>query len=181
MSSDLNLLPSQAKFRAKRMRLRAKITNFLWIFVGVWISVVILVMGIFLILNLVASQTNKNYQKDLNQYKVLLGSMSVNQKVKYQAKVVGKVLESRFKYGDVIEQINNLFYIEVNMDNMEIKSKNDFVINGSMVNGENMDSVEETVGEINQGLVDGFESAKLNAVKFDPKFGWSFVVEVMTK
>jgi len=76
--SDLSLLPSQAKFRAKRMRIKAKITNFLWIFSGIWMGLVILVVGIFLILKLVLNQTQKNYQKTVNQYKTLLGDMSIN-------------------------------------------------------------------------------------------------------
>lgn len=179
---NLNLLPSRAKFRAKRLRIQARITTFLWIFVGVWLGIVILTMGAFLILSLVLKQTDKNYQSDLAQYKILLENMSVNQKVKYQAKIVGKVLESRFEYGDAIEGVSALFGDEVNVDNVQIKDKNNFIIDGSVIDGSSaVDFVEEKVDAINRGMVDGFKSATLSNISFKPDSGWLFRVEVIAE
>jgi len=178
MTGDLSLLPSQAKFRAKRMRIKAKINNFLWVFSGVWMGLIILVVGVFLILKLVAIQTNKNYQRTLNQYKTLLNSMSINQEVRYQAKVVGKVLANRFKYGETIEMVNNLFGKEINVVNLEIKDQKNFVVAGEVINGKDMNTVEDMVKEINDGYVDDFVSARLTSVRFDLKTGWSFIMEV---
>ena len=106
--NDLNLLPSEAKFQAERMRLKAIINNFLWIFGGVWLLLVVIVFAIGLVLQLNLNRLTNNYKKGLTQYETLIGSMAINQKVKYQAKVVAKVLADRFKYGESMEMVRNL-------------------------------------------------------------------------
>lgn len=179
--NDLNLLPSEAKFQAERMHLKAMINNFLWIFGGLWLSLVVIVFAVGLIFQLNLNRLNKNYQKGLTQYESLIGSMAVNQKIKYQAKVVAKVLADRFKYGESMEMVRNLFSEKVTIDNLEIKEKKKFTVDGSLVDGNNLSEIESVVADINRDLVEGFESAKISGLSVDAVKGWTFDLEVNLK
>lgn len=179
--SDLNLLPSQAKFQAERMHLKMVINNFLWVFGGLW---VLLLVGIFLfkfVLNLNLSSLDKNYKKVLGQYESLMENMSLNQKIKYQAKIVAKVLSDRFEYGNSMELVSGLFSEGIIIENLEVVESKKFQIEGRAVSGENMDEVEDRVTEINSGLVDGVVLAEIKDVVVDSVKGWRFVVEVKLK
>lgn len=179
--NDLNLLPSEAKFQAERMRLKAIINNFLWIFGGLWLLLVIVIFAIGLILQLNLNRLNKDYQKGLTQYESLIGSMAINQKIKYQAKVVAKVLADRFKYGESMEMVRDLFSTNITINNLEIREKKKFVVYGSLVDGKNMSEVESVVEDINRGLVEGFKSAKISDLSVDGIKGWLFDMEVNLK
>jgi type II secretory pathway component PulF len=179
--SDLNLLPSQAKFQAQKMHLKSLINMFLWIFGGFWVVFLIIVLGIFLICKVTLDQLTKTYEKNETQYKSLVGSMATNQKVKYQAKVVAKVLSDRFEYGDSMEMVKTLFPSQIIIENIEIKEKKQFVLTGSDPNGKNMDLVEDKIADINNESVDGFLSANLTSVNITADKGWVFKVEVQLK
>ena len=68
---DLNLLPSEAKFQAERMRLKKLINNFLWVLSGIWLVGVIILLGLSLLGQLRLNQLQKNYKKSVDQYKSL--------------------------------------------------------------------------------------------------------------
>jgi hypothetical protein len=176
--SDLNLLPSSAKFQAERMRLKALLTNFLWIFGGFWL---LLAMGVFLfdfILNLNLKKLNADYKKITAQYQSLSENMALNQKIKYQAKVVAKVLSDRFEYGESMKSIEELFSNKVIIKNLEVNESKKFQVSGSVVSGESLNEVEEVVDGINSGLIDGFKAAEIKDVSVDAVNGWKFVMEV---
>ena len=177
--SDLNLLPSEAKFQAEKMRLKSLINNFLWVFGGIWLLLVVVIFVIGFILQLNLDKLNKDYEKALNQYESMLGSMAINQKVKYQAKVVGKVLADRFKYGESMENVRGLFSNNVTINNLEIQEAKKFVIYGSVQNGNSLTEVEQRVAEINKNRVVGFKSAKMSDLSVDSVKGWTFSVEVV--
>ena len=179
--NDLNLLPSEAKFQAERMRLKAIINNFLWIFGGVWLLLVVIVFAIGLVLQLNLNRLTNNYKKGLTQYETLIGSMAINQKVKYQAKVVAKVLADRFKYGESMEMVRNLFSANIKIDNLEIREKKKFMIYGSLADGKNLSEVESIVENINKDLVEGIKSAKISDLSVDAVKGWLFEMEVNLK
>lgn len=180
MDGDLNLLPSQAKFQAKRMALKKKINSFLWIFGGFWVLLLVIVLGIFFISQIMLKNYDKDYQRGFEQYKSLLGSMVLNQQVKYQAKVVSKVLEERFEYGSSIERVKSLFSEGIKIEDMKIEDKNQFELIGKMTDGRLMDEVEEKVVMINQGKLKGFSRAKLNSIKLNDD-GWFFSMEVYSE
>jgi hypothetical protein len=177
MDGDLNLLPSRAKFQIKRTVLKKKISSFLWVFGGFWVLLLVVVLGLFFISQMILKNYDKDYSRGLEQYKNLLGSMVINQQVKYQAKVVGKVLEKRFEYGNSIESVRSLFSENIKVDDIEIKSKKEFSLAGNFSDGKLMDEVEEKVVLINQGQLEGFREAKLSSVKINTD-GWSFEMEV---
>ena len=177
MNNDINLLPSQAKFQAKRVALKAKINFFLWIFGGIWVVLLILVLGGFFISKMALNQVNKKYQTDLNQYKSLLGSMVVNQQVKYRAKIVGQVLGERFEYGSSIERIRSIFAENIKIDDIGIEGKKQFTLEGSVNDGKYVSEVEEKIVEINNGELEGFTKAVLKDIQIDNGV-WIFKMEV---
>lgn len=180
MSGDINLLPSRAKFQAKQISLKYKINSFLWIFVGGWVLLMVIVLGGFLISKLITNQVNKKYQTVFNQYKTLLSSMVVNQQVKYQAKVVSQVLAERFEYGSSIEMVKSLFSEAIKIEDIRIESKEQFVLIGTINDGKLMSEVEERVVSINNGELEGFSKAVLKDVEI--KSGvWTFEMEVKLK
>ena len=177
MSENINLLPSRAKFQAKRMALKLKIGYFSWIFGGVWLVLLLVILGGFYVSQFVLSQVNKKYQTTLGQYKTLVGSMVVNQQVKYQAKVVGQILEGRFEYGDSIEAVKSLFTDKVNIEDIQIEGKKQFVLSGSVEDGNYMGEVEEKLKSINGGGMEQFSGAVLKDVDLDSGV-WKFKMEV---
>ena len=176
--NDLNLLPSQAKFQAEKMHLKAVINNFLWVFGGLWL---LLVLGVFLfdfVLNLNLKNLNTEYKTVSAQYQSLSENMLLNQKIKYQAKIVAKVLSNRFEYGETMELVSSLFSDNVKVGNLDISGPKTFDLSGTVIDGENMDEVEDLVDEINDGWIDGLKSAEIKSVSVSTTKGWEFTMEV---
>ena len=178
--SDINLLPSQAKFQAKKMALKARINFFLWIFGGVWMIFLIVVLGVFFISQMILNQLNKKYESGLSQYKSLLGSMAITQQVKYQAKLVSKVLGERFEYGSSIEKVKSIFSENVQIKDIKVENQKQFVLTGSVLNGQYVSEIEEKIVEINNGELEGFLRAKLREIGVTAN-GWVFEMEVNLK
>lgn len=175
--NDLNLLPSEAKFLAERMRLKAIINNFIWIFGGLWLSLIVVMIGLNLIFQLNLNQLNKKYQKVSDQYKSLAGNMAVNQKVRYQAKVVAKVLNNRFEYGESIERVKNIFSDKIVIKNFKISEKKKFEIEGMVVDGKYLEEVEKKIVDINSAKIEGFKSVELKNIEVKGT-DWFFSMEV---
>ncbi len=179
--SDLNLLPSEAKFRAEKIRIQKIVNNFLWVFGGFWALILIGAIIISLMMQLSLKKITNDYEKEKNQYQTLAGSMVITQKIKYQAKVVSKVLADRFEYGKSMEMVRSLFSENITITNLEIGEKKVFTIFGTVIDGNNLPEVEVKVEDINHDLVDGFKSAKIINLSYDPIKSWQFQVEVKLK
>lgn len=177
--SDLNLLPSEAKFQAERMHLKKLINNFLWLLGGGWLILVIILLGLNLLGQLNLNQLQKKYKKSVEQYKNLAQDVIVNQKVKNQAKIVATVLKNRFEYGSSMEKIKNIFSDKVIVDSFDLDDVKVYKLEASVPEEKDFDEVEIKIEDINQGRVDGFKSAKLLDLKLDNTKGWNFVMEVV--
>lgn len=177
--SDLNLLPSQAKFQAERIRLKKMINNFMWLSGGAWLILVIIVLTINLLKQLNFNQLKKKHQTAADQYKSLIGEISVSQRVKQQAKIVATVLDNRFEYGNSMEKVKNLFSEKVLVDNFDINDSKSYKIKASIPELANLDEVEMKIDDINQGRVEGFKSATLENLTIDNLKGWTFTMEVV--
>ncbi len=178
---SLNLLPSEAKFQAQRMRIKALIGNFLWVIGGIWVLLILIVFGASFFLNLRLSSLDKKYQARLNDYKSRINEVALTQKIKYQAKIVAKVLDSRFEYGQSISLVNDLFSDNVRIDDIQISKDKVFELSGGSTDGSVIDEVESKVSEINAGMIDGFAGAKILSVGVNEEKGWSFRVELLLK
>jgi hypothetical protein len=177
MKEDLNLLPSVAKFQAAKIKLRKTIRLSMSLFLGVWVLFMVVVFVWLGMNNLLLNRAKKENTIALGNYKSLMTNVVLSKKNKYQAKLVGKVLSERFEYGVSINKITKMFSDNVNVENFEIKNKKQFILKGILIRGVNMLEVEEKVRDINLGLLDGFESAKLNSVNIVAG-GWEFEMEV---
>ena len=63
--SDLNLLPSEAKFQAEKIKIKGIINNFLWIFGGFWFLLLVGVVAVSLVMQLSLKGLTKEYEKGL--------------------------------------------------------------------------------------------------------------------
>lgn len=178
--NDLNLLPSQAKFQAERIHIKGLINNFLWIFSGIW---VLLLVGVFLfefVSSMSLKKFNNDYQKVLGQYQSLMENMVLNQKIKYQAKVVGKVLFDRFEYGESMKLVKNIFPEGIVIENLKIAEVKIFLVDGLILKGEDVSELEEIVVDINSGLIEGVDKAEIKDISVNSE-GWKFIMEIKIK
>jgi hypothetical protein len=178
---NLNLLPSQAKFQAAKIRLKSRVKLFTWIFTGFWVALVLTIFVILMVQKISLNNYEKKLKSEQDQYKALSGDAVLSYQLKYQAKLVGKVLSDRFEYGKSIQRINNIFSSNINLDKYKIESIKHFVLDGSTMDGRNIKEVENTVKAINSGEFEDLESAKLNTILINPNGSWSFTMEVILK
>ena len=177
MKEGLNLLPSVAKFQAAKIRLKKRINLAMIVFLGGWVFVMVVVFGWLWTNELLLTNAKKANTSALNKYKSLANNAVLSKKNKYQAKLVGEVLNQRFEYGTSIQKITTLFSDNVVLKNFQINGTKQFILDGYLANGANMDEVEEKVNNINSGLVSDFKSAKLDSIDINGD-GWSFQMEV---
>lgn len=179
--SGLNLLPNYAKFRAAKINLINRLKKYLLIVVVVWIAIVLAVLGWWIVTN----ENLKNAKKKEKNAESALSSISstiiVSQDLKYKAKQVGSVLSGRTEYFEKFEKMNS--FKSVDMPPIDIKMDKDsdkFVVDGTTVNGTDIDKIEKAVQEINEGKREFFKSAKILNLVEDNGI-WKFSVEVLLK
>lgn len=177
---NLNLLPSQAKFQASRIKLKARIRTFLISLVGVWLLIVLVVVGMWVNGNSRVSSSTKRYNEAVKQYVSLSNNVTLNQRLKYQAKLVGKILNERFLYSMPLRKVSNIFSNAIVIEDSKIRDQNSFVLSGSFVGNKNMDEIENKIHDINSGSLEGFTSAKVTSLTTSGGL-WKFEVEVNTK
>jgi hypothetical protein len=139
------------------------------------------VFGINFLADNKLKNSQKAYEQAQNFYNSLNDNVVTTQKLKYQAKLVGKVLNDRFEYGAAFKRIGSLFEgLQVNVLGYKLDKGNTFRLTGTTEANKNMDEVEKKIIEINQGKVDGFESVKLTSLSVTSSL-WKFDMEVAIK
>lgn len=181
MSVSVNLLPSSAKFQATKTKFKKYAYYFSIIFVSIYMAVAVAVFGINMVADLRLKSSQKKYDQALNQYNGLNDNVITTQKLKYQAKLVGKALNERFEYGSAFRRIGNLFSdLQVDVLNYELAKDSTFKLTGQTNSNSNMDGIEKKIIDINQGLVAGI--AKATLTNLSVKAGvWKFDMEVTIK
>ncbi len=177
MKEGLNLLPSMAKFQAAKIKLKKIINLVMVAFLSFWILSAVIIFGWLGVNNFLLKQTEAKSTKTLNNYKSLATSVILSKKNKYQAKLVGQVLKERFEYGSLIKKIMDFFPENITLENFEIKNKKQFLLEGVLTNGLDMDYIEDKVKDINSGLYPDFSSANLTSIMINSN-SWSFEMEV---
>lgn len=179
-SSNLNLLPSQAKFQAAKMKLEKTIHYYMSLIGILWITVIVVITVLFFGSNYILNIQIKKYNQALNGLQSLSSDIVVGQLLKYRAKVLGEVLKNRFEYSTAFEKINSLFGENVSVANFQLEDNNNFLITVKTAEKENVNHVEEVVENINLGKVDGVSKATIKeAVLLDSL--WSIRMEVVLK
>ena len=157
--SDLNLLPSEAKFQAEKIRLKRLASNFSWLISGIWLVIVIILFGLNLLAQLNENQLNKKYLKVADQYKGMSQDILKNQQVKHQAKVVAMVLKERFEYGSSMEKIKGIFSDNIIINNFNLESGKVYKVEAVVPEAKNLDEVEKyaSLGVTRIGTSHGIE------------------------
>lgn len=174
------MLPSQAKFQLAKTKLKAQLLVVMVGALSIWLAASVAIWVWWIVNNQVLKKTKSNYDSVLTEYNKRQDDLFTSQKLKYQAKMVGKVLASRFEYGEAITNINSLLPSDIQIENFKIAGKNAFTINYTTAKGENMDVLEEKINEIGSKKVKGFVAADLKSLLLD-KGIWKFSMEVKTE
>jgi len=177
MNEGLNLLPSVAKFQAAKIKLKKRISLVMSVFLGFWVLSAVIIFGLLWFNNYSLKKAESQNGVALNKYKSLVTSVVLSKKNKYQAKLVGQILNERFEYGSLIQKINSLFSENVSIEDFNIKEKKSFVLKGDINNGVNISEVEKKIKDINLGYYADFKSAKLNSIEINGN-KWTFELEV---
>lgn len=177
---SLNLLPSQAKFRADKIRLQKKTRQWMGIVLIIWT----IGFGGILLAEVVLGWQLKDQLSKKAMATAGVNAMSeqvlVNQNLKYKSKLVGKVLSQRFEYGKAFEVVNNLFPEGISITNFEMEPNGKFVVSAVTDGKKNVDELEEMMLVINEGGNPQFSRIVLNGLSVKNGI-WSIEVEVALK
>lgn len=181
MSMDLNLLPSEAKFQAARLKLKARVNMVMLVVSIIWVLGLVVVFFLWFLTKLTLASDEKKYKKAAADFQGISDTVRNSEQLKYRAKIVGKILNLRFEYGKAFQTIVGLFPPEISLEDYELKSKNVFDVDGVAKDWMGVDQLENTLRNINDGLSESFDSAKLNSLSYNPTKGWIFSMEVIIK
>ena len=177
---NLNLLPSEAKFQAAKIKLERKTRLAMVVMVVAWITSILAVYGADFFFSTRLNAEEKRLQKAQGEYMSLTDTVMVKQDLKYKAKMVGKTLAARFEYGKAFETINSIFPEGITLDNFDMDPGGYFKVSGSMTGRDNVDKLENLVQTINAGGDSRFVSVKLTNLSV--KFGdWKVIMELTLK
>ncbi|MFA6007190.1 MAG: hypothetical protein WC784_00905 [Candidatus Shapirobacteria bacterium] len=179
-TSNLNLLPSQAKFQAAKMKLQKTLHYYMSLVGILWFAIVILVVVLYFGSTFVLNLQNTKYKQALNGLQSLSSDIVTGQLLKYRAKVLGEVLKNRFEYSTAFEKINSLFGSEVKVTDFVLEGKNQFTVTTQTTGKNNVDSIENKVEEINLGKVDGVSKTIISSADQDGE-NWSIKMELYLK
>ena len=152
-SANLNLLPSQAKFQADRMKLQKKLRQYLLVAVVIWVSVGILTLALNLVFNFRLKHEEKKYNQIITTLKSMDQEIALSQLIKYRIKVLGEVLKERFEYSTAFETINGLFSEKASLGKFNMDANKAFEIEVLANDRETLDYIENRVRRINEGEV----------------------------
>lgn len=179
---NLNLLPNQAKFQAERMKLQASLKKIMIWALGVWLVIVVIVLGLYFGSDLLLNLEEKKYSQSLASFKAMAPEVVAGQTLKYRAKVLGQVLKGRFEYSAAFERINSLFEENVKIVKFELKEKESFDVQVEGKGPGAIDYLESRVEEVNRGGVEGIKTIIMDKVTYtSSEDSWKVYLEVYLK
>jgi hypothetical protein len=180
-SSNLNLLPNQAKFQAARMNLQRILRRYMSFAVFLWLAVVVLTIVLYFGSKLVLSSQNKKYNQVSADFQGKSEEVMINQLLKYRTKTLGQVLKDRYEYSAAFEKINSIFSEKVKISKLELNKDRDFMVKVTAMDKESVDFVEKKVFEANKGEIDGVKNMLINNASYTIGGIWSINMEVTLK
>ena len=181
MTMDLNLLPSQAKFQAARMKIKAKINKVMVGVLGVWVLGLVVVFSLWFLTKMTLATDEKKYKKAAVDFQGVSDTVLNSEQLKYRAKLVGEILNKRFEYGKAFQTVKTLFPAGISLEDYKLKSQKVFSVSGVIADWRGVDQLEKTMRDVNSGLSESFLSTKLNSLSYDVVKGWDFDMEVELK
>ncbi|MBP6891912.1 hypothetical protein KBB92_03210 [Candidatus Shapirobacteria bacterium] len=179
-SSNLNLLPNQAKFQLERMQLKAKIRKIIIIVVITWLSVGLITLALNMAVDSVFKSEDRKYQQSLTTLRSMDKEITLSQLIKYRIKVLGEVLSERYEYSTAFENINNLFSPQASLDKFNMDEHRNYTIEISVKDEDTLNFVEDKVKRINNGEVEGVKKVNMKKAVVDGEL-WKVNMEVIIK
>jgi Tfp pilus assembly protein PilN len=177
---DLNLLPSSAKFQASKVKLQKSVRKIaIWIIAG-WVAVALIIFALTLVVKIRTVVAESQLKKAKDAYLAMSDNIITSQILKYRAKTVGQVLDSRFEYGKAFEEMNGLFPPGVTLTEFKLINIGKLQLSAATDGGVNMDKVEAVVAGVNKGQNPEFKNAKITSLSFKDN-SWTFALEVNLK
>lgn len=175
--SDLNLLPNVAKFQAAKIKVKKKVKTASIIIAGLWVLSIVIVFSVWYINQKRVELEQKRYDRAVNEFQSLKTEIVLTQQLKYKAKLVGDVMNSRFEYSYIFKLLEDLFTEKIIVEKTQIERQDAISISGRALAVSDFNEVEEKIKQIKAGLIPGFERIKINNLVLDNS-GWSFSTEV---
>ncbi|KKR68062.1 MAG: hypothetical protein UU09_C0016G0013 [Microgenomates group bacterium GW2011_GWA2_40_6] len=163
---DLNLMPSQAKFQAARMKMKELSRKVITIMAVGWLLAVLLMLIVWFSVKWWLTVEKNKYQKEINAFSSMSDSVVTSQVIKYRAKLLGKILVDRFEYYEAFSKIGKLFPEEVTVKDISLKDESIFRLSLLVSRGQLLDQVEKRIEEINKGEVPGIRQIKILGVSY---------------
>ena len=177
---SLNLLPSQAKFQALKVKHKTFANKIMLVMAGLWVLMAVMVFGANFIIGFKVADSQKKYNSVSTSLTSLASDVQIDQQLKNNAKLVGESLNSRFEYGKSFELIQSLFPSGITLSRYNLQDKGMFVVDGTTTGKINVDKLENIVNEINSGKREGLAKCQLTALGVDNNT-WNFTMEVGLK
>jgi len=177
---NLNLLPSQARFQAAKIKLKRQVRLIMVVVVSLWLAAGLSVAVLTILTAISIKTAETKYKRVESDYLNQKDNIVINQKLKYKAKLVGGVLGQRFEYGEAFETINLLFPDGILLRNFELKDKGVFTMTGTTSGRDNVEMLEMLIEDINQGRNEKFMTAFLTSIG-EKDENWTFTMEVKMK
>jgi hypothetical protein len=177
---NLNLIPSKAKFQAAKINLQKNVRTILFGILTLWLFSAALVLGLTNIVKMKIASATIEQKRVIENYASMEDNIMTSQKLKYKAKMVGGILNSRFEYGQSFELVASLFPPTVNLKNYNLNDGGVFEIKGAVEGKNDVDILENTVELVNQGENDKLKKAKLTTISLKDNI-FDFTMEVQLK
>lgn len=180
-SFNLNLLPSQAKFQAARMKLQGTFRRYMGIAAILWVLTIVVTAVFYIITGISLNSENKKYQQAFNGFKGMSDEIVLSQLIKYRIKMLGEVLKDRFEYSTAFEKIMSIFSEKATMSKFEIDLNKEFKIVVKAIGKEAVNFVEDKAVEANNGKVEGVKSISVSSAKYSSNGEWLINMGVVLK
>jgi hypothetical protein len=179
-SLNINLLPSQAKFQADKIKLKKTIRHYEMMILGGWLFLLLGAFVLYFGSGVILSSSQKKYQQAVNVFQSNTEGIVLTQLLKYRAKALGQVLNERFEYAASFEKVGSIFSGKAKVSDFELNDKDkSFSMTVIVPDKEGVDYVEERVIEINKGKVEGVKKMTITGVSYQVGGDWSINLEVM--
>ncbi|MCX6726605.1 MAG: hypothetical protein NTY75_02190 [Candidatus Shapirobacteria bacterium] len=176
---DLSLLPSQAKFQVDKLKWVKRNRLIIGVICGLWVTGLVVVILLNLVSRWQFDQADKKLTAATKDLTGMAGGVVNSQRLKYNAKLVGAVLDRRYEYGKAFKTVTTMFPDGVVLDKFDLKGVGAFSVDGRAIE-ENISKVEKIMADINQGSDQRFSNMTLESLS-EKEDIWSFSAEVKLK
>ncbi len=179
-SLNINLLPSQAKFQADKIKLKKTIRHYEVMVLGGWLVFLIGAFVLFFGSGFILSQSQKKYQQAVNIFQSDTEGIVLNQMLKYRAKALGQVLNERFEYAASFEKVASIFSDKAKVSEFKLNDRDkSFTMTVTATDKDGVNYIEDRVEEVNEGKVEGVKKITIKGVSYQVRGEWSVNMEVM--